>query len=61
MIVTSAARLIIIFATPDKTRKTGVSASIDTTLREVSHDGEEDGTMHCSCRVFGRMPGRLSV
>jgi hypothetical protein len=40
MIVTSAAGLIIIFATPDKTPKTSVSASIDTMLREVSHAGE---------------------
>ena len=59
-IVTTAARLIITFATPDKSHKTGISALTDTTLGGACHDGDERTAIR-SCRAMVRVHGRLSL
>jgi len=58
-IVTTTARLIITFATPDKSRKTGISALTDTTLGGACHDGDDQRTACRSCLAIVRVHRRL--
>ena len=58
-IVTTAARLIITFAKPDKTHKAGVSVSIDTAFYEACHEGDDRRATFALSRTTVRVPGRL--
>ncbi len=60
-IVTTVARLILTFATPDTTRKTGIFVSIDTRFCETYHAKDDQRTARGDCRAAVREHRRLSV